>query len=361
MNKNTIQLLFFSVLLIYLTGEDVLSAKKNEVQLDFKNNIVSEAVCIDSIGANAAIRQIAFNPDNQMVIATWDDVFVLNNNGSPPIRLGSEGGEQRYYSGVQFFSIGHLGNIYLADGYSLFVFSKFGKYIKKIPTLPRVSRSNPYFHISSTGDILAYFRYPQNNFVKLVLEKRDSNGKKTDSIHVFADRSARVNKKGSTSTAYHEYMEDYFMTGVLDEELCFASNLDYRLYFYNPKKKEKRSMVFPEKPVSITEEELAYFKRKYQSRYSSLIFPPHRPFFQGLLSDEKGRIYVVRTRQVLDADKKKRTLEVFNKGGKFLFRFKVPFKPIFIHKGRIFYLSKIKGKSAKLRAARIMNYKNIPD
>jgi hypothetical protein len=246
------------------------------------------------------------------------------------------------------------------DGYTVHSFDKSGKFIKNIPILPRVSHYYPCIYISPSGDIVAFFGYVQKKSIKLVLEHLNKNGKRIADIHSFIDRSAHINYNGTQSISYHEYMEDYYMIPILNKEICFASNLDYRLHFYNPESKKHRILTIAEKPMKIQKDELTAFKNLYKSRYSRLIFPKHRPFFQGLLSDEKGRIYVIRTKSIKDKDKKGRTIDVLNKNENFLFRCSLPCMPLQIKNGSIYYVSKIKGKPSQLRVLRVMNYEDIP-
>ncbi|NIO86496.1 MAG: hypothetical protein GTN53_38400, partial [Candidatus Aminicenantes bacterium] len=263
-------------------------------------------------------------------------------------------------SSVHFISIDSSSNIYLEDGYTIHVFDNSGKFKKNIPILPDVSHVLPCIYISPPGDIFAFFRYFKTNPVKLVLEHRDINGKRVADIYCFNDKSGHVHENRGLNIMYHEYMEDYYMVPVLNKEICFASNLVYRLHFYNPESKKHRTVLIGEKPVKITNDELNAFRDLHKSQYDSLIFPPHRPFFQGMLSDEKGRIYLIRTKPILAVDKKSRTLDVFDRQGNFLFRCHIPCMPLLIHSGRIYYIPKIKGKSSQLRLLRIMNYEKIP-
>lgn len=350
-------LIFISIDVLWAGGE---TTKKRTLRLDFKDELVLEAGSITGIDRIAIFKQVAVTPDNHLVIATWKDVFILIKDGSTLIRVGKKGPGAEYYNSVHCLSIDSSNNIYMKDGYTVHVFDKSGKFKKNIPILPKVSHLLPFFYISASGEIFAFFRYFKTTPVKLVLEHRDIDGKRLADIHYFNDKSGHVHENRAITTIYHEYMEDYYMATVLNKEICFASNLDYRLHFYNPESKKHRTIMIAEKPEKISNDELNAFKDLHKSQYDSLIFPPHRPFFQGLLSDEKGRIYVIRTKPILDSDKKGRTLDVFNQQGNFLFRCHIPCMPLHINRGRIYYIPKIKGKPSQLRFLRIMNYEKIP-
>jgi len=349
--------LIFSIIDAMWANSETTKAKT--LRLDFKDELLLEAGSITGIDRSSIFKQVAITSDNQLVIATWEDAFLFNNSG-PPIRIGKNGPGDGYYSGVHCLSIDSSNNIYLVDGYTAYLFDKYGKFKKNIPIMPKFSHLLPCLYISPSGDIFAFFRYFKTTPVKLVLEHRDIDGKEVADIHNFNDKSGHVHENRAMTTIYHEYMEDYYMVPVLNKEICFASNLEYRLHFYNLENKTPRAVIIAEKPVKISNDELNAFKDLFKSRYDSLIFPPHRPFFQGLLSDEQGRIYVIRTKPIMDDDKKGRTLDVFNRKGNFLFRCHIPCMPLYIHGGMIFYVKNIKGDPSQLRVLKIMNHENVP-
>lgn len=360
MKTPTILLFFVIILTFEIPGATGLPSEKNTLQLTFKDELVLESGDITGLDRSAVIKNIAINSNKQIVIATWQDAFLFIKNDRLLVRVGEKRPGKGYYAAVICLAVDSSDNIYIMDGYTVHSFDKSGKFIKNIPILPRVSHYFPSIYISPTGDIVAFFAYVQNNSIKLVLEHLNKNGKRIADIHSFIDRSAHIKDNGTQSISYHGYMEDYYMIPILNKEICFASNLEYCLHFYNPESKKHRTVIIKEKPMKIHNDELIAFKNLYKSKYPSLIFPKHRPFFQGLLSDEKGRIYVICTKSINDKDKKGRTLDVLNKHGNFLFRCSLPCMPLQINRGSIFFVSKKKGKPSQLRVLRVMNYEDIP-
>jgi hypothetical protein len=358
MKTHSKQIIILTIVLNVITAMTGIFART--LKLDFKDKLVIEGSSFPEIGINAKFMHVAVTSENQLVISTWEDAFILKNNRNRLIRVGDKKPGDGYYDAVLSMVLGPQDDIYLQDSYSVLSFDKIGKFKKRIPISPHLSRYYPYFHVSHSGDIIAFFSYLRSNFIKLVLEQRSGNGKKVADIHFFNDTSSHIRRNKISNVIYHDYMEDHFIIPLLNDNICFSSNLDYRLFIYNLKTKRKRSVVVPREPEKITGEELKYFKKKHKSHFPALIFPPHRPFFQGMMSDERGRIYVLCTKPVLDADKEGRTLEVFNSRGTFLFRCDIPCMPLHINKGMIFYRKKIKGKSTQLRVLRIMNYEKIP-
>jgi hypothetical protein len=360
MKANTLLLITLIIFSFDILGAPVVLVEKSTLHMDFKDELVIEAGSVTEIDRSAIFKNIAITSDNHLVIATWQDAFLLKKDGGPLKRIGGKVPGEGYYDGVICLYIDSSDNIYLMDNYNVHIFDKLGVFKKKIPILPKVSHYLPCFYISPSGDIFAFFDYVQKNSIKLVLEHRNNNGKKIADIYYFNNNNVHILSKTMTYVSSHSYMEDCYMVPILKKEICFASNLEYRLYFYDPENKKQRSVTIEEKPMGIGNDELIAFKNLYKSQYEKLIFPPHRPFFQGLLSDEKGRIYAIRTKPVKDVDKNGRTLDVFDKHGNFLFHCYIPCTPMLIDRGRIFYVSKIKGKPSQLRVLRINNYEEIP-
>ena len=64
-------------------------------------------------------------------------------------------------------------------------------------------------------------------------------------------------------------------------------------------------------------------------------FPPHRPFFNRILLDDAGRIYVRKAGSVLDRNVEVQ-LDIFNKDGLYLYRTSLPFTPDLIFRGYMY-------------------------
>jgi hypothetical protein len=67
-------------------------------------------------------------------------------------------------------------------------------------------------------------------------------------------------------------------------------------------------------------------------------FPSHRPFFNRMLVDEAGRIYVREAESILDRSGEVH-LDVYSREGYYLYRLAIPFNPEFIRKGFMYDVS----------------------
>ncbi|MCJ7485364.1 MAG: hypothetical protein MUQ25_04250 [Candidatus Aminicenantes bacterium] len=61
-------------------------------------------------------------------------------------------------------------------------------------------------------------------------------------------------------------------------------------------------------------------------------FPPNRPFFDGLMADDDGRIYARKLKSVLET-RKGIEFDIFGKDGTYLYKMTLPFSPRLINRG----------------------------
>jgi hypothetical protein len=87
-------------------------------------------------------------------------------------------------------------------------------------------------------------------------------------------------------------------------------------------------------------------------------FPKYRPFFNRILCDEKGRIYVVRIQNVLHR-KEYEVVDIFSKKGQLLYRVNMPYTPEIIRDGVIYVIDKSDEENIKIKKLIIKNYKTM--
>jgi hypothetical protein len=64
--------------------------------------------------------------------------------------------------------------------------------------------------------------------------------------------------------------------------------------------------------------------------------PGHRPFWSSFISDDEGRLYVVRFLTISEKDKTTRDVDVFSKDGIYLYMMTWPFVPQVIKGGCLY-------------------------
>ena len=88
-------------------------------------------------------------------------------------------------------------------------------------------------------------------------------------------------------------------------------------------------------------------------------FPPHRPFFSHIMSDDQERIYIIRQKSVLEK-KESFDIEIFSKNGYYLYHARIPYYPNIINKGNFYtvFISEDTGEEL-VKRFKIKNWKQI--
>jgi len=68
-------------------------------------------------------------------------------------------------------------------------------------------------------------------------------------------------------------------------------------------------------------------------------YPSHRAYFKGLLNDEKGRIYILRTKSILDKSQIEE-IDIFSQEGIWLYRTSLKYVLKVIRNGCIYVIAK---------------------
>ena len=129
-------------------------------------------------------------------------------------------------------------------------------------------------------------------------------------------------------------------------------------------KKEKPHPISRKEKDFIVNWNVEYIKRMGRNFPKKFVeeacqFPPHRPFFNKILADDKGRIYVQKMKSILDKSKEF-DFDIFGRDGVYLYKMKLPFSPDFIRNGYLFdiYSEEITGEMMIIRY-KIKNWAEI--
>lgn len=333
-----------------------------DLVLKLKEEIFFEESEEDADSIFGPFYHMAINSKDDMVILTGAErIILVNKKGKYVKDIGKRGLGPGEYNSIYRAFINSRDDIYLADTthHKIHVFDINGRFRKHFNFLPKISYNQTSFYISSREELFALKTYYDHSRKEgsTFLEKRDKDGKPVKKIFGFKAQKFYFSGRIMIRIG-HEYLEDTFITPVMDKEICFANNLAYKLYFCDLEGNITRIIKVEGKPKEITSEELAYFKKKEKKDFKEMIFPPHRPFFRGLLSDEKGRIYVIRTKPILEKEEG-RTIDILNRKGRFLYRTRLPCYPWLIKNGIIYYITQSADDRSQIKKLIIQNYSEI--
>ena len=123
-----------------------------------------------------------------------------------------------------------------------------------------------------------------------------------------------------------------------------SPNFEYAISKFDLGGRLVAKFVVEEKPTKMTMEEKDHIIQRTKRQFKANVpldipmeFPSNRPYLSGLQCDEKGRIYAVRFKSILD-NSKGFILDIFANDGRLLYSSKVPYFPKIINKGTIYAL-----------------------
>jgi hypothetical protein len=264
-------------------------------------------------------------------------VQVYDRNGVFVRTLGRQGqgpGEYAYPSSVH---IDDAGNIYVRSSRSLVVFGPDGLFIKNVPLKTFLSAL-----ILGPGGTIVGTTQPN---------PKAEGGPKNELVQLSPDGD--LQRKIAQFPAYgvsKGQLLDHWYTGGISfcpqskDSLFYGFSLEYEIHAVDSEGRMLLAFSKAEKAQEIKTEERDLTREKGIYAWSGmgdpktadLGMPDHRPFFWDFLSDDLGRLYVVRFRPITEKDIAARDIDVFSKDGLYLYRLAWPFIPEVIKGGFLY-------------------------
>ena len=305
------------------------------------------------------ICDIAINGEGKLFMSDYRQVYCISPNEKSIKKIGGPGPGPGEYSYPAVFCFGQNDDLFVQDSYRIHHYDGTGKFLEHIAILFKSSYRQGTFYVDFIGNLYGLKTRFLNNTLQVELNKFNSKGRYIKTFAVFNEESSSVNRaRGGgfiRSSVYHEYMEDVYFVPVLNSQLCFGRNTDYKLYISDLEGNVDKVIDVAETSWKINSSELKIFRDKYGEDFRELKFPATRPFFRSLLSDEKGRIYVVRVNPV-GPEKKNVTMDIFNKYGQYFYRVSLRYFPEIIKNGMVYVIDRNDPDCLKIKKLIIKNY-----
>lgn len=260
-------------------------------------------------------------------------------------------------------------NIYVSDRGKIHFFNPTGGFVKTIPLSDQISN----FFVSSEGNIFGLMTQRSERERTELIVKMDSEGKTLKNITKFAEVNQVMRKSGnmvSTFSLTHTYNPRLYFAFSNDEQLYSGNSSEYTFSQINLEGKVELIIKKEESFHSISQKE----KDKIFEGLSQLVeqwpkevveeavqFPVHRPFFDRILTDDRGRIFIRRVKPVLD-ESENVEFDIFSKEGYYLYRAIVPLSPEIIQNGYFYdlYTSDETGE-VKIKRYKVLNWNQIAE
>jgi hypothetical protein len=120
-----------------------------------------------------------------------------------------------------------------------------------------------------------------------------------------------------------------------------------------------RKIVDPEAPVSISKDKRELIKEFGKDSVASRELPDPRPFFSAFVSDERGRLYVLRTKSLASKDSSW-CADVSGKLGQVIFRTTFALKPECFRQDPCHAIEREDDGTSSIKRIRVLNFTELP-
>jgi len=249
-------------------------------------------------------------------------------------RQGQGPGEYQFPNQVLFDTDGDC-IVYAAT--ELVVFAPDGTFKKKINLRTFLNR----LAIGPGGLIIGTTQPSPRDGWKQKIVRVDSQGTLVQSIAEYRGEFGESLK----GFVLHWYTSDIAFSPLTSDAFAYGFSSTYRIHVADASGRTVFIIAMDEKPLSISGKEkeatrkdgyFAWYGKTYKPGEDA-VFPDHRPYFSTMQNDDRGRLYVIRLKSILDRDGPQ-AIDVFSKDGIFLYRMNWPFVPSIIRNGSLYYI-----------------------
>lgn len=271
-------------------------------------------------------------------------VLVFSIEGKYLKTIGRKGDGPGEFQNPHDIYIDRNQNLIVVDERKIHIFDKEGNFQKAI-SIPFYAL-NAFIGKNSNILINSFLFSEEGRKIAIVVVNPETQITKTINEFLVAKPVAQEHQGKTVSLhLFHPYTPALYLAHLKDEKCVFGFSQDYTLYVVNQdlqteliiKKDQKAFPIIQKEKDKIYKDSASYLEKKWPKSIikKALQFPEHRPFFKGIISDDKGRIYVSRVDPVEQKDKTTK-IDVFNEQGYFIFVTSLPFIPKIIRNGKVY-------------------------
>ena len=331
-----------------------------------------------SIGSEDDDNYLFYDPRN-IAVDEQDNILILergncriqkfDKNGKYLQTIGKKGQGPGEFERPYSLFLDEKNNIYISDRRKIHFFNHRGEFAKTVPLSDQVND----FWVSPEGNIYGLMTKRIERERTELIVKMDSEGKILENIAQFAEVTQVMRKSGNvvqTFSITHSYNPSLYLIFSNDYRIVYGDSSEYSFSRINLDGEVELTVKKEEPFHSISQKE----KDKILDGFSELIkqwpegvveeavqFPAHRPFFDRILIDDKGRIYIKKVRPVLD-ETENVEFDIFNREGYCLYRTILPFSPEIIKNGCFYDLfTSDETGEVKIIRYKILNWDQIKD
>ena len=275
-------------------------------------------------------REVSYFPKGAMLsvdgagnlyVTDWGNrrVQMFDKGGAFVRTIGRQGQGPGEYMSAGYVHIEADGNIWVEGGPQWVVFSKDGLFLKNVVVTKfmRQKMLGPGGSFIGTTQPSAAQGDPKHELIRV-----ESDGKTFRTIAEFRGELSQAKR----AISYHSYSNSIDFAPVGPDAFVYGFTDEYKLYLADFEGRTTLVIIKDEKPQSISGSEKDETRKNgvwavtgSNNPEEGIFFPDHRPYFGRLMADDAGRIYVFRSKSILDKDVPIR-VDVFSREGIYLYR-----------------------------------------
>ena len=284
--------------------------------------------------------------------------------------IGKRGqGPGEFESPSRFF-LDKENNIYISERRKrkIHMFNSKGEFVKSI----LLSNTTTSFSIAPDESIFGIANIRTEEGSNRCIVKMEPKGKIIKNIAQFAAiRPVQRKGSGNTVTTFgisHQYNPALYFSRAFNNKHLYAHSSEYSLFQVNLEgdleliiKKEEPQHLISQKEKNKIYERFSDLEERWSKRVvkEAVQWPSHRPYFNGIATDERGRIYVRRVKPVTD-ESEEAEFDIFSKEGYYLYKTNLPFTPVVIKNGYFYeYYSSEETGEVSIKRYKVKNWEQI--
>jgi len=290
-------------------------------------------------------------------------VLKYSNKGKYVRTIGRQGQGPGEYSFPSRLFLDDKGNLCVHGGRSFIYYDRDGNFQKQVKLKSFYSRILPG---------------PKETFLGTTQPNPRAEGGAKTSIVQIADNGESLRtideypveySKSKKAFVLHWYTHSISVSKRNKDSFYYGFSKDYRIHAADNMGKTVLSFVKEEEPMFISGEEKELTKENgffaaigTNEPQEAMVFPAHRPFFSRFVTDDLGRLYVIRHRSILERDQSIRFVDVFSQDGFYLYRMKWPFVPSLVKGGFLYEVSEnVETGDVKIFRHKINNWQEFKE
>jgi hypothetical protein len=286
-------------------------------------------------------RRVTPNVDEEGNIYVCDGgnrrVQKYDRNGKYVRTIGREGQGPGEYMYPSTLFLDDVGNPCVHDSRSLIYYTRDGDFQKKILIEGFYSRLFPGPKGTFLGTTQPSAR--TEGGAKTSIVQIGENGEPLRTLAQYPVEYSESQK----AIVLHWYTYNAALSPRNNDTFYYGFSKEYKIHVADSEGRTIFVFAKEEEPISISGEEKELTRKdgfyaaiETNQPEKAIVFPNHRPFFARLISDDTGRLYIIRSKSILEREEKTSWVDVFSKDGIYLYRMNWPFIPSIINRGFLY-------------------------